>query len=111
MGITAAVVLCMFKVTSFLLPIPCESNDDYEIDNITGVCFGVSTSAYSMRSSECGDSGWDRAPVETRGWMCEEGPHALHRCRKPSPTSHRYLYTMTNINRILLIKSGRAEKR
>ncbi|XOQ64522.1 MAG: hypothetical protein ACFWT0_07830 [Bifidobacterium crudilactis] len=46
MGITAAVVLCMFKVTSFLLPIPCESNDDYEIDNISGVCFGVSTSAY-----------------------------------------------------------------
>lgn len=35
--------------------------------------------------------------------MCEEGPHALHRCRKPSPTSHRYLYTMTNINRILLV--------
>lgn len=41
MGITATVVLCLFKLTSFFTGVPCESKDDYEIDNIIDVCLGV----------------------------------------------------------------------
>jgi hypothetical protein len=41
MGITAVVVLCLFKITSFFSKIRCELKDDYEIDNNFGVCLGV----------------------------------------------------------------------